>query len=95
MKAAAVGDGVFSSTEKETKPLSITLANSAGEKLEASKIRLTNFTGEFSYKDGMLAYSPNGETARGKSCTLIFEVYPMGRGDNEKPVTVKYKVKIS
>lgn len=95
-KAAASGEGVYSNTLKEDKKLDFAVYNSAGVKLDVEKVELLNLTKDFAYdaQTGNLTHYLNGETAKGKTYTLKFNVYPEGCGDNEKPIVVSYKVKI-
>lgn len=44
--------------------------------------------------DWELVHRPNGNTASGKSYTLVIAVTPEGAFVNEKPVSVKYKVSV-
>ena len=87
----------FKREKPETvKPLKFTVTNSVGEMLAIDDIVLTNYQGEFEYdaQEGKLYHRPGGQTARGKTYTLKFNLYLSQRGDNEKPVVVSYKVKI-
>ena len=95
-KAVALGEGVYSNTLQEDKKLDFAVYNSAGVKLDVEKVELLNLTKDFAYdaQTGNLTHNLNGETAKGKTYTLKFNVYPKGCGDNEKPVAVSYKVKI-
>lgn len=96
VKAAAAGANAFSAAVGEGKSLNFTVTNSMGEKVKIADVKLVNFSKDFAYdfETGTLKHQLNGETARGKSCTLKFEVYLADRGDNEKPVTVTWKVQI-
>lgn len=96
VKAAAAGANTFSAAVSEGKSLNFTVTNSMGEQVEISDVKLVNFSKDFAYdfETGVLKHQLNGETARGKSYTLKFELYLADRGDNEKPVTVTWKVQI-
>ena len=97
VKTTVIGAKVYSNKLAENKSLDFVVTNSAGEKLEIEKVKLTNFTDDFSYdlETGKLSHKLNGETVSGKSYSLKFEIYLSDRGDNEKPVTVTHKVTIA
>ena len=96
-KVTAAGPGAYSNVVGESLPVTFTAADSVGERIEIEDVKLSNFTKDFSYdaETGALTHVSNGETARDKTYSLKFTVYLKGRGDNEKPITVVYKVKIS
>ena len=96
-KIKVSGTKVYSNTKAESKKVTFALTNSTGASIEADRIVLLNCTKDFQYdlETGALTHSLKGETARGKSYTLKFAVYPKGCGDNEKPVTVNYKITIA
>lgn len=100
-KVKAKGVNVYSNTVGESKALQFVVTNSMGEKLSIEKVKLINYTKDFNYtfdakkQTGVLEHQLNGQTARGKSYTLKFELYLEGRGDNVKPVIATFKVNIA
>lgn len=94
VKVTAVGSSSYSNTMAEEKALSFIVTNSMGEQLAVEDVKLLNYTGDFSYRDGKLVHRLTGETARGKSYSLKFELKLKGRGDNEKAAAVTWKVQI-
>lgn len=60
------------------------------------KIVLTNLNDVFSYdvEQGEILLTDRSNVVKGKTYTLKFNIYFDGYGDNEKPVSVSYKVKI-
>jgi len=95
-KTAVSGANLFSSTKQESKAIDFVVSNSMNERIEIEDVKLVNFQNAFEYdhESGTLKHLANGETARGKSYSLKFEIYANNRADNEKPVTVTYKVQI-
>lgn len=98
VKAAANGSGSFDNAGGSA-PLTFVLTNRSGRRLnvDTERVELTNFTKDFGYdaQNGVLTYHPSGQTASGRSYTLKFKVHTVEGGGNEKPITVKYKVKIA
>lgn len=94
VKVTTVGSSSYSNTMAEEKALTFIVTNSMGEQLAVEDVKLLNYTGDFSYRDGKLVHRLTGETARGKSYSLKFELKLKGRGDNEKAAAVTWKVKI-
>ncbi|MCM1143982.1 MAG: Ig-like domain-containing protein [Blautia sp.] len=96
-KVKVSGGNVYSSTRSDGKTIRFALTNSVGASIDADRIVLQSAPKDFSYDTatGILSYTPRGTTARGKSYTLKFAVYPDGCGDNEKPLVVSYKVAIA
>lgn len=95
-KVTVTGAGVYSGTTEETKDVSFVLTNKNKLVIDVQKIELTNYTKDFIYdeENGTLTHRFTGQTAKGKSYTLKFNVYPKGGADNERPVTASYKVTI-
>ncbi len=96
-KVKVTGENVYSSTRADVKEIRFTLTNSIGASIGTDRIELVNGGRDFQYDSasGKLVYIPRGGVARGKSYTLKFAVYPKDCGDNEKPLTVSYKVSIA
>lgn len=98
VKAAANGSGSFDNAGGSA-PLTFVLTNRSGRRLnvDTERVELTNFTKDFGYdaQSGVLTYHPSGQTASGRNYTLKFKVHTAEGGGNEKPITVKYKVKIA
>lgn len=100
VKVKINGANIFSNTVEESKDLNFVVTNSMGEKLSIENVKLLNYTKDFAYEydaenqTGVLKHQLKGQTARGKSYTLKFELYLKDRGDNEKPVNVSFKVQI-
>ena len=61
---------------------------------EILKLELVNFNDVFQYSDGVLSLLDNGVAVKEKTYNLQFRVSIRGQADNEKAITVKYKVKI-
>jgi len=95
-KVKVEGDNVYSNAKNETAALNVALYNSTGVKIDAKNVRLLNFTKDFAYdfETGTLTHKASGETAIGKTYSLKFEVVAKDAAENEKPVTVVYKVKV-
>lgn len=94
VKITVAGASSYSNTLAEGKALTFIVTNSMGEQLAVEDVKLLNYTDDFSYGDGKLFHRLAGETARGKSYGLKFELKLKGRGDNEKATAVTWKVQI-
>ena len=72
-------------------------ANKNGSEVVINRIELTNFNNAFAYdmETGILSLTGRGDVVKGKSYSLKFNVYCDGYADNEKPITVTYKVKVN
>lgn len=97
--AKITGNGSFGN-KAETRPLEIVLTNSKKQVIDIENLELTNFKKDFKVQYNVvsekweLIFNPTGETARGKSYTLKFNVYPEGASVNDKPIVVNYKINI-
>lgn len=97
------GNASFGNRE-EDRDLTVSLTSSSKNPVTIKRVELLNYNKDFKLESNknevtqkmeyILKYTPNGETARGKSYTLKFNVYPEGASVNDKPVTVNYKVNI-
>lgn len=97
------GNASFGNRE-EDRDLTVSLTSSSKNPVTIKRVELLNYNKDFKLESNknevtqkteyILKYTPNGETARGKSYTLKFNVYLEGASVNDKPVTVNYKVNI-
>ena len=95
-KVKVEGDGICSNMKDESTDMKVVLYNSTGVKIDVQKVKLLNYTRDFAYdlENGKLIHKADGETAIGKTYSLKFEVVAKEGAENEKPVTVVYKVKV-
>jgi hypothetical protein len=87
---------VFNCAAQSQTTVLINAQNKDGTPVTAESIVLTNMTDVFSYDavGQTLTLKDRGAVAKGKTCTLKFELRYAGCADNEKPVTVSCKVKV-
>ncbi len=88
---------MYNTVNKNMVSVAFNAANKDGSAVTIDRVELINFNNAFAYdkETNTLALTGRGEVVKGKTYSLKFNVYCDGYADNEKPVTVTYKVKVN